>query len=98
MKGFPTSEQIERLRSLYPKGTVICCDGMYDDPRPIPRGTIGEVLGVDDAGQIMVKWNNGSSLSLVPGVDSYHIVQPTEDMEQEEEPEIEDSQGMSIDL
>ncbi len=71
---------------------------MEDDPRPIPPGTIGEVLGVDYAGQIMVKWNNGSSLSLVPGVDSYHIIQPTENLEQEEEPEIEGFQGMSIDL
>ena len=94
----PSEREIEYYRSKYPVGTRICCDCMNDDPRPIPPGTIGEVLGVDDAEQIMVKWNNGSSLSLVPGVDSYHIVQPTEDMEQEEEPEIEDSQGMSIDL
>ena len=67
---------------------------MSDDPRPIPPGTIGEVVGVDDAGQVMTKWSNGSSLSVIPSVDSFHVVQQTED----EEPEIEESQGMSIDL
>ena len=98
MKGFPSREQVERLRQQYPKGTKICCDYMSDDPRPIPPGTIGEVVGVDDAGQVMTRWSNGSSLSVIPGVDSFHIIQPAEDLEQEEEPEIEESQGMSIDL
>ena len=26
MKGFPSREQVERLRQQYPKGTKICCD------------------------------------------------------------------------
>ncbi len=98
MQGFPTRAEVERIKAQFPEGTRICCDYMPDDPRPIPPGTIGEVFGVDDAGQIMMKWSNGSSLSLVPGVDSFHVIQPAEDLEQEEELEIEDSQGMSIDL
>ena len=76
MKGFPSGEQVERLRKQYPKGTKICCDYMSDDPRPIPPGTIGEVVGVDDAGQVMTRWSNGSSLSVIPGVDCFHVVQP----------------------
>ena len=60
-----TGEQVERLRQQYPKGTKICCDYMSDDPRPIPLGTIGEVVGVDDAGQVMTRWSNGSSLSVI---------------------------------
>ena len=94
MKGFPSSEQVERLKKRYPKGTQICCDYMPDDPQPIPPGTIGEIRGVDDAGQVLVRWSNGSSLSVIPGVDSFHVVQQTVD----EEPEIEESQGMAIDL
>ena len=98
MKGFPSREQVDRLRQQYPKGTKICCDSMNEDPRPIPPSTIGEVVGVDDAGQVMTRWSNGSSLSIIPGVDSFHVVQPVEKIEQDEEPEIEESQGMSIDL
>ena len=94
MKGFPSREQVERLRKQYPKGTKICCDSMNEDPIPIPPGTIGEVIGVDDAGQVMMRWSTGSSLSIIPGVDSFHVVQQAED----EEPEIEESQGMLIDL
>ena len=94
MRGFPSREPVDRLRQQYPKGTTICCDSMNEDTRRIPPGTIGEVIGVDDAGQVMTRWSNGSSLSIIPGVDSFHVVQQTED----EEPEIEESQGMSIDL
>lgn len=36
-------------------------------------GLKGKVDMVDDAGQIHVNWENGSSLALVPGVDSFHI-------------------------
>jgi len=48
MKGFPSREQVERLRQQYPKGTKICCDYMPDDPNPIEPGTVGKVMYVDD--------------------------------------------------
>jgi len=98
MKGFPSREQVERLRQQYPKGTKICCDYMPDDPNPIPSGTAGKVQYVDDIGTLHCIFDNGRQLGLVPSVDCFHVVQPAEDLEQEEEPEIEDSQGMSIDL
>ena len=78
MNGFMSREQVERLRKQYPAGTKICCDNMPDDPYPIEPGTIGEVIGVDDAGSVMTKWDNGRSLSLIPGVDSFHIAEPNE--------------------
>jgi len=77
---FMTEKQVERIRNQYPPGTRLCCDGMHDDPRPIESGTLGTVVGVDDAGQIMMKWDNGRSLSLIPGVDSFHTVEQTDDM------------------
>ena len=69
----------EMIRNRYPVGTRICCDDMPDDPQPIPHGTCGTVVGVDDEGQLMMKWDNGRSLSLIPGVDSFHIVEHMED-------------------
>ncbi|WP_051539939.1 DUF4314 domain-containing protein [Ruminococcus sp. FC2018] len=75
-----TEKQVEMLRKQYPPGTRLCCDEMPDDPRPIESGTIGTVVGVDDAGQIMMKWDNGRSLSLIPGVDSFYTVEQTEEL------------------
>lgn len=43
------------------------------DPNPVPAGTMGTITGIDGIGQIMVKWDNGSSLSVIPGLDKYKI-------------------------
>ena len=71
---FPSKEQITALRERYPRGTRVELLGM-DDPQAPPTGTMGEVIGVDDAGQLLVRWETGSSLSLIPDVDSFRIVQ-----------------------
>lgn len=68
------------IKEVYPVGTRICCDYMRDDPQPIEPGTLGTVCGVDDAGQIMMKWDNGRSLSLIFGVDSFHKVEPKKEL------------------
>ena len=44
---------------------------MNDIYAPVGSGTRGSVRYVDDAGQIGVAWDNGRSLSLIPGVDSF---------------------------
>ncbi len=54
-------------------------DAMPDDPHPVPSGTLGTVTAVDDAGQVHVRWRNGRGLALVPGHDSFHVVQPDHD-------------------
>ena len=79
MNGFMRPEQVKRIKEQYPARTRLCCDCMPDDPRPIEPETLGTVAGVDDAGSIMMKWDNGRSLSLVPGVDSFHVVEQTQD-------------------
>ena len=38
----------------------------------MPQGLEGTVQYVDDAGQLGISWDNGRSLSLIPGVDSFH--------------------------
>ena len=71
---FPSRERIAVLRQKYPKGTMVQLLLMEDAQAP-PPGTLGEVQGVDDAGQILVHWQTGSSLNLLPGIDSFRIVQ-----------------------
>ena len=88
MNDFLRPEQVERIRQQYSAGTRICCDNMSDDPQPIEPETLGTVRGVDDAGQVMMKWDNGRSLSLIPGVDSFHVVEQTQDEVMTEEPEM----------
>ncbi len=45
-----------------------------DDIQPVPDGTEGTITGVDGIGQIQVKWDNGSTLSVIPEEDDYEIL------------------------
>ena len=54
--------QAEGLRSMYPPGTRVECLCMNDPFAPVPSGTKGSVMFVDDIAQIHVNWDNGSSL------------------------------------
>lgn len=65
---FPSKELVEQLRKRYPAGTRVRLVSMDDIQAP-PVGTLGTVRGVDDAGDIMVRWDNGSGLNVAFGVD-----------------------------
>lgn len=65
---FPDSRTVERIRREYPAGTRVELLEMDDRQAP-PVGTLGTVQGVDDTGSIMVRWDNGSGLSVVYGAD-----------------------------
>ena len=65
---FPNKETVERLRQQYPAGCRVELVRM-DDVQAPPIGTKGTVTGVDDAGSVMVSWDNRSSLSVVYGED-----------------------------
>lgn len=67
---FPSREQVELYRKLYPVGTRLELVVM-DDPLAPPVGTRGTVAGVDDAGDILMNWDNGSGLKLIPGEDVF---------------------------
>ena len=70
---FPSKEQIERLRKKYPVGTRIELIEMSDSQAP-PAGTLGTCLAVDDMGDLIMKWDNGCGLNLIPNVDDFRIV------------------------
>lgn len=61
-------EMVDRLRREYPIGCRVELIKMDDIQAP-PIGTRGTVRGVDDIGSIMVRWDNGSSLSVAYGED-----------------------------
>ena len=61
-------EQLKRLREEYPAGTRVVLVQM-DDVQAPPPGTEGTVTGVDDTGSLMVRWDNGSGLNAIWGVD-----------------------------
>ena len=65
---FPRRETVELLRREYPVGCRVELLRM-DDPQAPPIGTCGTVIGVDDTGSVMVRWDNGSGLHVVYGED-----------------------------
>lgn len=71
---FPNKAYLEKLRKAYPAGTKIQLISMRDETYPILPGTVGEVTHIDDAGSVHMKWENGSSLALIPEVDSFRVV------------------------
>ncbi len=68
MSWHPRQETIERLRKEYPAGTRVELVEM-DDLQAPPIGTQGTVEGVDDTGSLLMRWDNGSSLNVIYGVD-----------------------------
>ena len=61
-------ETVKRLHQEYPRGCRVVLVRMDDIQAP-PVGTEGTVFGVDDIGSIMVRWDNGSTLSVAYGED-----------------------------
>lgn len=48
---------------------------MEDPYTNLKSGDEGTINGTDDMGHILVKWDNGSSLSLLPEIDEYEILE-----------------------
>ena len=84
---FPSREQVESIRKNYPSGTRVMLIIMNDPYSLVELGTRGTVRHVDDTGQIGVAWDNGRSLSLIPGEDSFRKLT---------QPEIAQAQGMRM--
>lgn len=72
---FPSKETVDRVRRQYPIGTRVELIRMDDRQAP-PVGTRGTVLGVDDTGSLLMRWDNGSGLNVVYGEDIVRKIDP----------------------
>ncbi len=79
MNKWPSREEVNYIKMRYPEGTRIRLNYMKDS-QAVPSGTEGSVVMVDSIGQIHMKWDNGRTLAIVPGEDSFSVIQPTQDM------------------
>jgi hypothetical protein len=81
---FPSQEEVAYLRRKYPEGTRITLKATLVDPFAEQKpGDMATVKGVDDGGAILCKWDNGSSLSLIPRVDKFEVQGVTDEVYEE---------------
>ena len=67
---------VKFIKEQYPPGTRIRLGSMSDPYAPVTPGTEGIVDVVDDDGQLHMKWDNGRTLALIPGEDSFTVLPP----------------------
>ena len=66
-----SQKDVAKLREEYPQGARVM---LLKKKKPSPQlrlGDMGNVLHIDGSGQIHVLWDNGSSLTLIPGSDKF---------------------------
>lgn len=75
---------VQYTKESYPPGTRIMLLSMGDDPRPVEDNTRGTVRVVDDIGTLHCSFDNGRSLGIVPGEDSFRKLTEEELAEEQE--------------
>lgn len=87
--------QAQIYKDAYPPGTRVMLLHMNDPYSPVEEGMRGTVKVVDDAGQIHMQWDNGRTLALVPGEDSFRKL-TQEEIDQELRDAQEQAQAQSM--
>lgn len=72
-KNKPSIDEINNIKKKITEGTRIELLKMYD-LNALQCGAKGTVKGIDDAGNIMMNWDNGSTIPLVIGTDDFKII------------------------
>lgn len=67
-------ELVERMQEKYPPGTRVEVISLCNEEEHLKPGMKGTVVGVDDQLALLVNWDNGSSLSLLIGQDSFRVL------------------------
>lgn len=80
----------QRMKDNYPPGTRIMLLSMGNDPCPIEDNTRGTVRVVDDIGTIHCSFDNGRSLGIVPGEDSFRKL-TEEELAEEQDNDIDEN-------
>ena len=75
----------QQLREAYPPGTRLELISMDDPYAPVPSGTRGTLRFIDDMGTLHMKWDNGRTLGIVPGEDSFRKLTEEELAEEQNE-------------
>ena len=78
---FPSKEVVKKIREQYPPGSMVELVSMSDPYTMIPPGTKGVVDDVDDTGTVFVRWDTGSRLGAVYGVDRIKLLIASDDTE-----------------
>ena len=69
-------EWLNFLREQYPKGSRIRLREMKDPYDPVEPGTMGTLNCIDAVGTFHCTWDNGRTLGLVIGEDSFTVLPP----------------------
>ena len=69
-------EVLKRLREEYPPGTRVELVEMLGEPRKdMVPGLRGEIMFIDDAGSAHIRWQNGSTLACLHGIDRFRKIE-----------------------
>lgn len=71
-----SKERLLAMRERHPAGTRITLQAMNDPYSRLRPGDTGTLVLIDDIGTYHVHWDNGSSLGLIPGEDSFSCQPP----------------------
>ena len=66
---FPSKETVARVRETYPPGCQVELIAMDDPHSKLKPGEQGTVEFVDDTATVHIRWDCGSGLGAVYGVD-----------------------------